>query len=152
MTFSAKRYPKFFEPAVQVVADDTHAFSGFHRNFFRSQALVVNQFDGAALTWLQGLEHLANKNAILSCGLSERWSLECIRNLFKGVGFEEFIGYLGATAIESPVICKHQQPGFEGSLGGIKLMDRPKHIQENLLHRILSLSIISQHPARNFKH
>ena len=152
MALNAKRFPKFVEPAVQVVPDHAHAFSGFERNFFRRQALVVNQLNGAALPRLQGLEYLTNKNAILSRGLPAGCSVESRQTIFKGISFKESVGYLRATAIESSMVGKHQQPGFEVSLLGIKLMDRAKHIQENLLHRILSLGIIPQHPARNSKH
>jgi hypothetical protein len=72
-----------------------------------------------------------------------------VQRFIKRIGIEETIGRERSAVVEDPVVSKHKQPGFEGSLFRIELLDGTKDIKEYLLHRVFSFGIIPQDAARN---
>jgi hypothetical protein len=117
------------------------------RNFFRSEALVVDELDGSPLPGLEMNQHFLDQDVrfgrrVFHCVFGRRQQLR--QEFIKRVGVEKSAGNEPSPAIQNPLVTEHEEPGFELSLIRIVLLDRSEDIEKNLLDCIFGFGSIAQ--------
>jgi hypothetical protein len=127
------------------VSNDPDRFSGAERDLICGKTLVVNKLNGLSLPGLEMTQHLLDQHACLSRRISCGTLRTRRRQKFvEWSSVKESARDETSTTVQNPLITEHQEPGLEFSLVRIKLVDRPKDIEEYLLDCIFGFCSIAQ--------